>query len=304
MGAVDFDWDLARAFLATLDTGSLSAAARALGSSQPTMGRRVAALEEQLGAVLFERVGTRLHPTPVARELAIHVRAMEEAAHRVALTAAGRSEELEGLVRISASDVVCAFLLPPVVRVLRRRWPGIELELIATNQSSDLARREADIAIRHYRPTQPGLVARRVRDGTARFYAAPATLERLGHPTTPAELRRAGGTFLCFAPRDVFIRGLSAAGLSLSEAELPVIAESGVVQWSIVRGGEGICTLLEEIGDADPHLVRVLEGQLPVLPVPIWLTCRRELNTTARYRIVFDALVAALARGRLEPELP
>ena len=139
--SVKFDWNRARAFLVSAEEGSLSAAARALGMAQPTLGRQVRALEDELGVILFERVGRGLTLTPSGLELVEHVRAMSEAASRVSLTASGQSQSIEGTVCISATEVAAAYVLPPIITRLRRAEPGIAIEVVASNNISDLRRR-------------------------------------------------------------------------------------------------------------------------------------------------------------------
>src|SRR5690606_23492461 len=185
-----FDWALVRAFLATAEHGSFSAAARATESTQPTIGRQVTALEEELGVVLFERVGRGLVLTPTGLELAEHARAMGEAALRLSRVAAGQSLSLDGPVSISASEVISTYLLAPILSDIRARHPGIQLEVVATNQTSDLARREADIALRNFRPQEPDLVARKVRRDEGYLYATREYLCSLGNPRTLEELSR------------------------------------------------------------------------------------------------------------------
>lgn len=159
--SVKFDWNKARAFLITAKEGSLSAASRALGMAQPTLGRQVDGLEQELGIVLFERVGRGLKLTPSGLELLTHVRDIGEAAGRVSMTALGQSQALEGTISISASETYAAVLLPPIVAKLRVLEPGIQVEIVVANHASDLRRREADIAIRNFRPTEPDLIAKR-----------------------------------------------------------------------------------------------------------------------------------------------
>ena len=146
--APKFDWTQARAFLAAAELGSLSAAARSLGASQPTLSRQVAAFADDLGVTLFERVGRNLVLTETGAEIAEHLKAMTEMEERVALSASGRSQSVEGLIRITASEIYAAFLLPPVLARLRREAPRLTMEIVATNAVTDLRRREADIARR------------------------------------------------------------------------------------------------------------------------------------------------------------
>lgn len=288
---VNFDWNRARAFLITVEEGSFSGAARALGVAQPTMGRQVSALEEELGVTLVERVGRGLQLTPTGLELVEHVRAMGEAATRVSLVAAGQSLSLDGQICITAGEVISAYVLPPIIQSIRALHPGIEIEIVASNRPSDLRRREADIAIRNFRPTSGELVARKVKDDNARLYASRAYLTRIGSPTTPEELSRA--EFIAFDRTDVFMKGLNAMGLKLTERNFPLVTENHLVQWELVKQGMGICIMMEEIGDAEPRVTRALPD-LPPYPVPLWLTTHREVRTSRRVRVVFDLLATAL----------
>ncbi|WP_212523469.1 LysR family transcriptional regulator [Actibacterium sp. MT2.3-13A] len=290
--AVTFDWNRARAFLVTAEEGSLSAAARALGLAQPTLGRQVAALEEELGVALFERAGRGLTLTPTGLELLEHVRRMGEAAGRVSLAATGHSQQIEGSVTISAGEAYAAFLLPPILSRLRLSHPGIRVEIVASNTVSDLRRREADIAIRNARPADPELIARRMGDDAARLYAAPAYLDRLGPLRGPGDLARAD--FIGFDEGGALREALNALGLGLARDNFTVLSGSHLVQWECVRRGLGIGVMPAAIGDADPLVRRVLPD-LPPIPFPVWLTAHRELHSSRRIRLVFDLLAEALA---------
>ena len=164
---MNLDWNLARAFLATAERGSLSAAARQLGLTQPTLSRQVAALEAELDVTLFERIGKRLVLTETGENLLDHVRAMGEAAAAMTIAASGRGLAIEGRVRVSASDAYSAYIMPEIVERIRREAPQITLVIVSSNALSDLHRREADIAIRHVRPEADGLIGRLVRESAA-----------------------------------------------------------------------------------------------------------------------------------------
>ncbi|MFT6932706.1 MAG: DNA-binding transcriptional LysR family regulator [Paracoccaceae bacterium] len=290
--SIKFDWNRARAFLVTADEGSLSAAARALGMAQPTLGRQVTALEEELGVLLFERTARGLTLTASGLELLDHVRAMGDAATRVSLSATGQSEQIAGTISISASEVYAAYLLPPILTKLRQLHPDIEIEVVASNTASDLRRREADIAIRNFRPTDPDLIAKKIRDVPARLYATPGYLDKIGNPTDPADLSRAD--FISIDRSGGFLKGLNAMGLSLTEQNFPILVENYLVMWEFVRAGLGIGVLDGHIGDADAAVRRVLPD-LPPLMFPIWLVAHRELTTSRRIRVVFDLLIEELA---------
>lgn len=285
--SIAFDWNQARAFLATAEEGSLSAAARALGLTQPTLGRQVTALENELGVVLFERVGRSLTLTQSGIELLDHVRAMADAAHRISLTASGQSQTIEGQVRITASDMMSAYVLPPVLKELRAAAPLLEIDVVATNDIRDLLQREADIAIRHVRPEQPDLIARCVREETAHFYAAPSYLAAHGRPTVAGGLAR--HHFISFGDNDRMLGYLQPLGLGLTKDNFRLGSAAGVVAWEMARHGLGIAIMSAEIAAKFPDVERVLDEIDPFV-IPVWLTTHRELHTSRRIRLVFDLL--------------
>jgi len=290
--SINFDWNRARAFLLTAEEGSLSAAARALGMTQPTLGRQVSAFEKELGVVLFERAGQGLVLTPSGLELLEHVRAMGNAATQVSLTASGQTQTIEGAVCISASEVYATFILPPIIAKLRQMQPKIQVEIIASNQTSDLRRREADIALRNFEPTQPDLIAKKIKDVNARFYAASSYLEKIGHPQTKEDLEQAD--FISFDNTSMLINVLGELGLNLSKKNFPLLTENYITHWELVKQGLGIGIMPEEIGEAEPQVEQAL-AELAAIKFPIWLTTHRELRTSRRVRIVFDLLVQELA---------
>jgi len=291
--AINFDWNRARAFLVTAEEGSLSAAARALGLTQPTLGRQVDALERELDVVLFQRVGRGLELTESGLELLEQVRAMGDAARRVSLTAAGQSKSIDGTVRIATSDAYGAHLLPPILTRLRRAHPGIRIEIVVSNSASDLRRREADIAIRHFRPSEPDLIAKKVADARARPYATPGYLRAIGNPTTPDGLRRAD--FISVDSSGSFLKALNEIGFELTERNFPVTCENYLVMWAHVKQGLGIGIIDTTIGD-DEQLVRPALPDLEPMLFPVWLVAHREVNTSRRIRAVFDLLAEALGR--------
>jgi len=170
--AIAFDWNHIRAFLATVEHGSLSGAARALGQTQPTLSRQISNLEEALQLTLFER-GTRvMQLTDSGSELLSHVQSMADAAAQISRVATGQSQAIEGTVRITSSDAMAAYSLPPILVKLRQVHPGIKIELAPSNEMASLTQREADIAIRHVRPEQPDLIAKRLTDIDVALFAS------------------------------------------------------------------------------------------------------------------------------------
>ncbi|MCT8158821.1 LysR family transcriptional regulator [Pseudoruegeria sp. SHC-113] len=287
--SVSFDWNRARAFLVTAEEGSLSAAARALRMTQPTLGRQVAALEEELGVALFERTGTRLSLTAAGRDLVEHVRLMGEAAAQLSLTASGQSQSLEGDLCITASEFFSAHILPELAVAFRAQHPGIHLEILAANEVRDLRRREADIAIRNAEPTQPDLIARKLGESTGGFYAATSLLEAKGRPQTPEDLLAMG--LIGFADNALMVSGLNRLGYPVEDRHFVAVSNSHLVQWELARAGMGVGIFPCLQGDADPLLERVLPSD-ERLRFPVWLVAHREVKTNRRVRLAFDFLAA------------
>lgn len=243
--------------------------------------------------VLFQRVGRGLELTTSGLELLDHVRAMGEAAGRVSLSAAGQSQSIEGNVSITTSDVYATVLLPPIIAKLRSQHPGISIEIVAQNSASDLRRREADIAIRHFRPTEPDLIAKKIGDAAARLYATPAYLKSIGNPATPDGLGNA--EFIGIDRSDTMIKRLNQLGINLRPDNFPILSQNFTVVWAMVKQGLGIGIIDATIGDAEPLVQQVLPDLAPIR-FPIWLVAHRELNTSRRIRVVFDLLAKELAR--------
>lgn len=286
------DWNHLRAFLATADQGSLSAAAKRLGLTQPTLSRQVSALEDELSLLLFERVGRGLSLTSAGQELLAHARVMGAAAERLTFSAIGQQSEISGRVSISASDILSHNILPDVVADLRRLAPQLAIEVVATNQLSDLLRREADIAIRHVRPEQPNLVARRVREGHGLFYAASDYLDRRGRPTTPEALAKLD--WVAFGDPESMCGHIQAMGVPVTPDSFVVHSENGIVAWEMGCRGMGVCPMDDIIAARDPRVEPVLADLLEV-NFPVWLVTHREIHNSPRIRLVFDHLAKVLS---------
>ncbi len=295
---VNFDWNRARAFLITAEEGSLSAAARALGMAQSTVGRQVEALEAELGVLLFERTGRGLVLTPTGTDLLDYVRAMSEAAGQLSLAASGRTMEISGQIRITASEFDSAFLLAPLISRLRNNYPGIEIEIVASNEPIDLRRREADIALRNFLPSELDLVTRKVGESVGRLYASDDYLRSIGRPKTPDDLLKAD--FIGFDESDVLIKALRAMGLNVDRDHFKVLTSNHLVQWQLMKTGAGVGIFFEATADHEPGVSRVLPD-LPPLKLPIWLTVHREVSTSRRVRLVFDFLAEELGRNSKNP---
>ena len=288
---IAFDWNQVRAFLAASEEGSLSAAARALHQTQPTLSRQVTGLEQSLGVTLFERGHRRLQLTAAGLELLEHVRVMAEAANRVSLAASGQSQAIEGRVCITATEMLATYYLPPMLRKLREQAPGIVVEVVASDQVRDLIRREADIAIRHTQPAQPDLIARRIGFLRGRIYAARRLLDEVRMPRSFEDL--AGQDFVGIDDTEALIAGLTEQGLELHLEQFRVRAASGNCMLQLIREGLGFGFLPMDTGRLFEDLVCVLP-ELFDPEIPVWLLSHRELHTSRRIRVVYDLLAEEL----------
>jgi DNA-binding transcriptional LysR family regulator len=292
-GGRDFDWSLVQGFLAVLDAGSLSGAARKLGAQQPTLSRQVATLETQLGAPLFERTGRGVAPTALALAIADDARAMQLGAEQLQLRLARQCSRTGGSVRITSSQVAASYLLPPVLAALQSAEPGIEVELVASNQLTNLLRREADIAVRMVRPAQASLVAKKLADIAITACAHESYLGRAGTPRRPDELLR--HRLVGYDRDDTLVRGFAAMGFAIGREHFALRTDDQLAYGRLVAAGAGI-------GFVAAYNLRWLPGVVPVLPMlripplPCWLAVHREIRGSALVRHVFDFLAEAIPR--------
>jgi DNA-binding transcriptional LysR family regulator len=283
------DWTHLRSFLAVAEAGSLSAAARALGHSQPTLGRHVQQLEAQLGTPLFTRALRGLALTDAGAALLPAARDMRIAAATLALIAAGRDAQMQGTVRLTASRVVSQYLLPPMLAALRRTEPGIAIDLVPSDTSENLLFREADIALRMYRPTQLDVVTQHVADLSMGLYAAPALLQDGPPRDVPALMAL---DFVGFDQSDLILRLMAAQGVTRARDDFPLRCDDQVVYWALVRAGCGVGAMQRVVADADPLVTRIADF-VPLPRLPVWLTVPEPLRHTPRVRRVLDHLAAA-----------
>ncbi len=292
MDRTAFDWNQARAFLAAAEEGSLSAAGRALGLTQPTLSRQVAGLEEALGVTLFERTPRALLLTQAGTEMLEHFRSMGLAADRISIAATGQAQSIIGHVAITATELMATHYLLPLIKNLRSKAPELKVEIIASNQVSDLRRREADIAIRHARPQDSNLIIKRVRGSMARLFASSKYIKELGRPSHVSDL--ASMTFVGTEDHMQLLGPLASRGLQLTSANFNFHTVSGTVLLELVRQGFGVGLLPREIAQKYRELEEVWSEFEPI-PVETWLVSHRELRTNPRIRLVFDLLADGLS---------
>ena len=286
-----FDWTLVRSFLAVLDAGSLTAAARRSGAQQPTLSRHVAELEAQLGAPLFERTGRGVTPTGAALAIAEAARRMQDAALAVARGLASARSATRGVVRVTTSQVAATWLMPAVLAALQRAHPEIEVELVASNELTNLLRREADIAVRMVRPAQASLIARKLGEIEIVAAAHKSYLAKAPPLHGAADLRR--HRLIGYDRDDTIIRGAAKTGLALTRADFALRTDDQVVYGRLIAEGAGV-------GFVARYNLRHWPGVVVVLPtlvagaLPCWLAVHREIRSNPLVRTVYDFLARAI----------
>ncbi len=286
-----FDWALVRSFLAVLDAGSLMGAARRLNAQQPTLSRHVAELEAQLGTPLFERTGRGVTPTAAALAIADAARQMEAGALTLSrsLTTARNAET--GTVRITTSEVAATWLLPPLLAQLQAQEPGIAIELVASNQLTNLLRREADIAVRMVRPAQASLVARKLGEIPIIAAAHRDYLARFGTPKRPEDL--AGHRLIGFDRDDGILKGFAQMGMPLTREHFALRTDAQIAYGQLVAAGAGIGFVAQYNLRHWPGVLALLP-QLAIPPLPCWLAVHREIRASRLVRRVYDYLAEAI----------
>lgn len=288
----DPSWDLFRTFAFVLREGSLSGAARALGMTQPSVARHIDALEAAVGGKLFVRSQRGLSPTDRGLALRPHAESLV-ATSAALLRAASGAEEVSGTVRITASEVVGAEHLPPILADLRRAHPALAVELVLSNAVSDLLQRQADIAVRMVEPTQQALIARKVGAVTIGFHAHRDYLAARGVPTTARDLL--AHDLIGVDTETPAVRAVLGRMPGLTREAFALRTDSDLAQLAAIRAGYGIGVCQVEIARRDPNLVRITPD-LFSFELPLWVVMHEDLRGGARYRAVFDALVAGLGR--------
>lgn len=282
-----YDWALIRSFLAVARTGSLSAAARQLGVSQPTLSRDVQALETATALNLFKRTTQGLQLTEAGQTLMESATRMDDAADLFARQASGLSVEVHGDVRISANEIVGMYLLPPALAALREQHPGISVEIVISNRASSLSKREADIALRMFKPTQPDLVARRLPDMELGFYAHQNYLHKHGTPKTFPELQQHRP--IGFDENHEFIDGAAQMGYQFVRNDFALRTDHLLMQINLLRAGAGIGATHVRLAEHWPELQRVLDW-VPLPTLEFWVVCHHDVRFNTRIRAVMQFL--------------
>jgi DNA-binding transcriptional LysR family regulator len=291
MTTPSISWDLYRSFLAVARQGSLSSAARTLGLTQPTLGRHIQQLEQALGAAIFTRSPRGLLATETALALIPIAEAMESAAEAMARAGSAQAGQIAGVVRITASEIVGAEALPPILAEFADLYPNIAFELHLSNHPEDLLRRDADIAVRMMRPTQTGLVARRLGEARIGLYAHRRYLATRAIPESWADL--AGHRLIGFDRNPTPVKALEETDLRLTREIFSMRADNDLAQLAALRAGYGVGGCQTGIAGRDADLVRLLPASFAV-PLETWLVMHEGLKTSPRVRRAYDHLAEGL----------
>jgi len=291
MDKTQIDWALYRSFLAVLKEGSLSGAARTIGLTQPSVGRHIDALEAMLGVTLFTRAQDGLRPTRTAFELRAPVEAIAAAAQQAVRVVAGTAGDEHGTVRVTASDIMGAEVLPRILADYRESNPNIAIELALSNRNADLLKREADIAVRMMRPTQKALVAKRI--GTVRIgmFAHRRYVENRGLPKNLAEL--AQHTLIGFDQDPDTARLLKKWGLNVQREDFSFRSDNDLAQLSALRAGFGVGGCHVHLARRDPDLIPILPRELQ-FELDMWLVTHDGLRRNNRVMNLYAFLAEAL----------
>jgi DNA-binding transcriptional LysR family regulator len=285
------DWSHYRAFLAVLRDGTLSGAARELGLTQPTLGRQIAELEDRLGTALFIRSQRGLTPTDAARDIAPHAETMAAAAGSMIRAASGGLSDATGVVRITASEVIGAEVLPAMLADFRRDHPGVAIELVLSNRVEDLLQGEADIAVRMTRPSQQALVARQIGEVGLGLYAHRKYLEHAPAPASLAALA-SDHALIGFDRGTPFLRNMLSR-MPFTHHQFALRTDSDLAHLAAVRAGFGIGFVQHGLARRDPNLVSILSEDID-LSMDMWLVLHEDLRASRRLRLMMDHLAKGL----------
>lgn len=280
-------WSLVQSFLAVAQSGSLSEAARSLGASQPTLGRQIKALEQQLGLTLFQRQPKGLMLTQTGQALVDPAIRMADAMRGIQMTAAGRADPMEGTVRITASDFTAMYHLPPIIARIRAELPALQVEIAPTDRTENLLFREADIAVRMHESTQLDVIQKKLGGLQIGVFAATSYLDRVGRPADPEDLLKLD--LVGYDKSERIVREMRQMGWAATRDWFATRCDSHPVNWELVRAGCGAGFAQINIGEEDPLVERLLPS-MPLPGLPVWLAAHEGMRNTPRIRMVWDLL--------------
>ncbi|WP_373050189.1 LysR family transcriptional regulator [Thalassovita aquimarina] len=286
------DWALVRSFLAVAEQGSLSAAARQLGLSQPTLGRQIKQMETDLGVTLLIRQPRGFDLTEAGQAILPAARRMQDAMREIALAVAGRDAGTSGTVRITASEIMALNYLPDIVADIRDALPGITIDLVASDRSDNLLFREADIAVRMYQPQQLEIVTRKLGEIQLGVCAATSYLQKHGRPETVQDMM--DHDLVGYDQSELILRGMRDLGWPATRDWFTTRCDDQNAYWQLIRSGCGVGFGQRNMIDADP-LVEALDIGVTIPPLSVWLAAPQALRHVPRIAAVWDRLSDGLS---------
>ena len=292
------DWNLLRAFLAIYETGTLTKAAQRLGTTQPSMGRHLRTLEAQLGETLFVCLPGKLQANQRAHALFEATLPMHQAVREAARLFVEDQAGVVGVVRLAVSEAYAYYLMPRLLAPLLAAQPALEIELAVSNQSDNLLRRDADIAVRHFRPAQDELIVRKLGETELGLFAHQDYIDRFGLPT---DLSPPLGAMLAGFDRDPMPLAQALRGVIPAEPlRFRWRSDSILTLHAAVECGAAIGMYFVDIARERPGLQRVLIDQVGIKQ-EVWLCAHEELRRSRRMRCVWDQLSESLT-ARFSPQ--
>ncbi|QXO17288.1 LysR family transcriptional regulator [Vibrio ostreae] len=285
-GSISFDWNQTRAFLVTAETGTMSAAARALKTTQPTLSRQISALEEHLGTTLFYRSGNELKLTRSGQDLLVIARKMGETADQFSILARANATNEGDKVTISTCEVTGIYRMPDILDKLIKVDPNISTEIIVTNDSSDLMQGEADIAIRCYKPSNANLIIKKLGNEVINLYGTPQYIEsllRLPRKQLINDMRII--TFYDYKPA---LDHLAKFNINLKNSNFHISTASFPAQIMLAKRSLGLIYLAKDIASHETELSIFPESIVSSISVPIWIVSNKELRINKKVKKTFD----------------
>ncbi len=289
------NWDDARIFLAVQRERTLRAAARSLNLDQATVGRRLAALEHALGSTLFLRTSKGYSLTPVGEIALRSAETMEQSAHELVRQTQGVDKRLAGDVKVTTTDALALEFVIPAFERLHAKHPGVTLQLNTATEVLNLAKREADIAVRTVKPHNPGLIARRLASWEMGLFASELYLKRRGEPVTGQAF--AGHDLVVYQPYMMDMRVPMLAGEPIHSGRIVSSVYSNLAMRAALKAGIGIGEIPAHMGACD-GLQRIWPDRSRSAPYEVWLVTHRDLRHTARIRAMIDEIVFAFDERR------
>jgi DNA-binding transcriptional LysR family regulator len=287
------DWNLIASVRAVLEHGSLSAAARSLGVTQPTIRRHVDEIERSLGVALFTRSPSGLIPTEAARNMEPYAQDIHALVAALTRSVSDERDTVSGTIRLSCSEIMGGEVLPFLLAPFLAEHPRLQIELIASNRNENLLRRDADVAVRMVRPVQGGLVASNVAALQVGLFASASYQARKGAPTDLEGLL-ADHDLIGEDQGTSMAEAFAAATSNVRSIVFRYRTDSDIAQLAAIRAGLGIGVCQLPLGRSDPRLRQILPDFTSELPV--WLVCHEDLRHQLRVRALLDYLTMALKK--------